>query len=185
MRIYLTGFMASGKSTVGPRVADRLGLSFRDLDRQIEANMGQSIPTIFAEEGEAAFRALETKALRETADSDDLVVALGGGALVDGDNRAFAKEHGWVVYLKVSPETILERVGDEADDRPLLQDDQGTPLPPDRMRKRVERMLADRAPTYAEAHVTVDATASVADVVDAVVAALRALETGSTTSGRA
>lgn len=176
MRVYLTGFMASGKSTVGPKVADRLDMSFQDLDRQIEAQAELSIPAIFAEEGEAAFRERESEALQRTADADEVVVALGGGALVDEDNRVFAKEHGWVVYLKVSPGTVLERVANDAEDRPLLQDEEGTPLAPDQMRTRIERMLAEREATYADAHVTVDATASVDEVVDAVVAAIQFCE---------
>ena len=168
MRIYLNGFMASGKSSVGPRVAARLGLTFIDLDRLIRAHDGRSIPEIFAEEGEAAFREQERAALRSTADPDDLVVALGGGALVAEANRAFAKEHGRIVYLKVDSDTILDRVADEAEQRPLLQDDSGTPLPPDRMRERIEQMLADRRPAYRDAHATVDATAPLDAVVDAV-----------------
>lgn len=177
--------MASGKSTVGPKVAERLALSFLDLDRHIEEEAERSILSIFEEEGEEAFRAYETKALQHTTNADDLVVALGGGALVDADNRAFAREHGWVVYLKVPPQTVIERVGEEADERPLLQDEEGTPLPRDHMRTRVQEMLADRASTYAEAHVTVDATGSVGDVVDAVVAAVQACEETFTPPGKA
>ena len=168
MRIYLNGFMASGKSTVGPRVAARVGATFIDLDRLITAHDGRSIPAIFEEDGEEEFRALERDALRKTADTGDLVVALGGGALVDEDNRTFAKEHGRIVHLEVDPETILDRVGDEADQRPLLQDEAGTPLPPDRMRKRISAMLDDRRAAYTDAHATVDATAPVDKVVDAV-----------------
>jgi shikimate kinase len=173
MRLYLTGFMASGKSTVGPKVAARLGCTFLDLDRLIAVHDGRSIPQIFAEEGEARFRELETAALEETADRDDLVVALGGGALVDDDNRAFARTHGRVVYLRVDAETVLDRVGDDAERRPLLQDEDGTPLPRPEMRERIERMLDEREPAYGEAHATVDATAAVPDVVDAVTNAVR------------
>jgi shikimate kinase len=173
MRIYLNGFMASGKSTVGPRVAARLGASFLDLDRLITAHDGRSIPTIFAEEGEERFRQRETAALHKTAETDDLVVALGGGALVDDGNRAFAKEHGHVVYLEVDPETVLDRVGDEADRRPLLQGEDGTPLSGAAMKSRVEGMLSDRAAAYTDAHATVDATAAVDEVVDAVAATVR------------
>jgi len=173
VRIYLNGFMASGKSSVGPRVAARLGLTFIDLDRLIRAHDGRSIPDIFAEGGEDEFRALERAALRRTADPDDLVVALGGGALVADENRSFAKEHGRIVYLKVDPDTILERVGDEADRRPLLQDETGTPLSRDRMRERVERMLDDRAEAYRDAHATIDARPPLDAVVDAVTATVR------------
>jgi shikimate kinase len=165
MRIYLTGFMASGKSTVGPKAAARLGRPFLDLDRLITAHDGRSIPTIFAEDGEDHFRALETDLLHRTAETDDLVVALGGGALVDEDNRAFAKEHGLVVYLKAPVDTILERVADDATERPLLQDEAGSPLPQDEQRTRIEEMLDARRPSYETAHCTIDADFPVETVV--------------------
>lgn len=157
MRMYLAGFMASGKSTVGPQVADRLGLDFRDLDEIIEASAGRTIPEIFAEEGEMGFRQRETRALWDTADWEDVVVALGGGTIVDDANRAFAKEKGLLVYLQVPAETIVERVAEDAAHRPLLQDDQGEPLAPPAMRQRIERMLSERRSAYEQAHVTVDA----------------------------
>jgi shikimate kinase len=168
MRIYLNGFMASGKSSVGPRVAARIGYTFIDLDRLIRAHDGRSIPTIFAEDGEETFRALERDALRTTADSDDLVVALGGGALVDGSNRSFAKEHGRVVYLEVDADTVLDRVGNEANQRPLLQGEDGEPLPCKEMRKRVERMMDEREAAYADNDVSIDATPPIDEVVEAV-----------------
>lgn len=168
MRIYLTGFMASGKSSVGPRLAARLGSVFWDLDRLIRAHDGRSIPEIFEEDGEAAFRTKESHVLRRTTEVEDLVVALGGGALVDDDNWAFAREHGRVVYLEVDPDTILSRVADEAGRRPLLQDDEGQPLSEERMRSRVEDLLSKRRARYERAHVTVDATGSVPEVTQAV-----------------
>ena len=125
MRVYLTGFMASGKSTVGPRVAARLGQPFLDLDRLITTHEGRSIPSVFAEDGEDYFRTLETEMLSRTIETDDPVVAVGGGALVDDDNRAFAKEHGLVVYLKVPVDTILERVAGDDTRRPLLEEEIG------------------------------------------------------------
>lgn len=173
VRIYLTGFMASGKSTVGPHVAERLGYPFIDLDERIERRAGQSIPELFAAGGEAAFRAEESAALRATADQENAVVALGGGALVDDANRAWALRHGCVVYLHVSADTILERVADQADHRPLLQDDAGVPLSPEAMRARIEQMLRKRRPLYEDAHVTVDASQPSEAVSEAVVEAVR------------
>lgn len=169
MHVYLTGFMASGKSTVGPRAAARLDRPFLDLDRLITAHDGRSIPTIFAEDGEERFRELETKLLHRTAETDDLVVALGGGALVDDDNRTFAKEHGFVIYLKVRVDTILKRVADDATERPLLQDESGTPLPREKQRARIEQMLEARQSSYEAAHVTIDAGQPVEKVVADVV----------------
>lgn len=168
MRVYLNGFMGSGKSTVGPKVAARLGFSFLDLDRLIRAHDGRPIPQIFAEDGEDRFRQLEAEALRSTAETDELVVALGGGALVAAENRAFAKANGYVVYMQVDPDTILERVAAEADERPLLQDADGTPLPTGRMKERIQQMLGDREAAYTDADATVDATGTVKDVVDAI-----------------
>lgn len=172
MRVYLTGFMASGKSTVGPKAAARLGQPFLDLDRLITAHDGRTIPTIFAEDGEERFRELETAMLHRTAETDDLVVALGGGALVDDENRAFAKEQGLVVYLEVPVDTILERVTEDDTRRPLLQDEAGAPLPHDEQRARIEQMLNERRPSYEAAHCTIDADRPVKTVVADVVQAI-------------
>jgi shikimate kinase len=166
MRIYLTGFMASGKSTVGPKAAARLGRPFLDLDRLITAHDGRSIPAIFDEDGEEHFRALETQMLHRTTETEDPVVALGGGALVDDANRAFAKEHGRVVYLEVPVDTILERVANDDTRRPLLEDDTGTRLPHDEQRTRIEEMLNERRPSYEAAHHTLNADQPVAAVVE-------------------
>jgi shikimate kinase len=171
--VYLTGFMGSGKSTVGPLVAARLGVPFADLDARIEAVAGQPIPALFADEGEAGFRAREAAALRGTAGFGG-VVALGGGALVDDANRAWAKAHGCVVYLRASPTALAARLAATAAGRPLLHDAAGQPLPPDRLRARVARLLAARAATYADAHRTVRADALPSVVASRVVGAVRA-----------
>lgn len=160
--------MASGKSTVGPRVAARMNFDFVDLDDVIEADAGQPIPEIFAEEGEMGFRQRETKALWRMGERDDVVVALGGGTIVDDANRAFAKEHGVVITLQVPAETILARVADDAAHRPLLQDASGAPLSREAMRSRIERLLTRRRSAYQQAHTTVDADRppdTVADIV--------------------
>lgn len=183
MRVYLSGFMGSGKTTVGPRVAARLGQPFLDLDRLIQVHAGRSIPQIFEADGEGHFRDLEWKALRRTNETEDLVVALGGGAVVDEANRRFAKENGLLVYLQVDAETVLERVGDEGHHRPLLEDRQGEPLPKPAMADRIQNLLDERAPAYADSHVTVDARQPVAAVVQAVVDAVHAAEAGSPTPG--
>ena len=157
MRLYLAGFMGSGKSTVGPTVADRLDVDFLDLDDAIEDAAGRSIPAIFAEEGEMGFRQRETRALWETAERENLVVALGGGTIVDDANRDFATDHGLVVYLQVPADVIVDRVADGAAHRPLLQDEQGEPLSRTAMQQRIERMLSERRHSYQQADVTVEA----------------------------
>jgi shikimate kinase len=168
MRIYLAGFMASGKSTVGPRVAERLDLGFLDLDDDIERRAGQSIPDIFASEGEVGFRQRETEALWATADRDDLVVALGGGTVIDESNRSFVCDHGLAVFLRVPAATIVDRVAGEAEHRPLLQDETGEPLERDAIHRRIERMLSDRRAAYEDLDVTVDADRPVDEVVGVV-----------------
>jgi shikimate kinase len=173
MRVYLAGFMGSGKSTVGPLVADALGVDFVDLDDVVEARAGQSIPTIFSEHGEAAFRQLEADALRATADRSDAVIALGGGTIADDANREFARSHGRLIYLKVSADTVVERVVEGAAHRPLLQDDTGTPLPIDRMHARIERLLAARRSAYEAAPITVDANRPPGAVARAIVEAVQ------------
>lgn len=169
MRVYLAGFMGSGKSTVGPPAAEQLGLAFVDLDGVIEARAERSILDIFAEGGEAAFRQLEADALRAVAERDRVMVALGGGTVVDDANRAFAQSHGLLIYLAVSADTILDRVARGAAYRPLLQDETGTPLPLDRMRARIERMLDERRAAYEAAPVTIDAERPVDAVAQAIV----------------
>ncbi|WP_233993957.1 shikimate kinase [Salinibacter altiplanensis] len=169
MRVYLTGFMASGKSTVGPEAAARLGQPFLDLDRLITAHAGRSIPTLFAEDGGERFRELESNLLRRTATTDDLVVALGGGALVDDGNRAFAKDHGLVLYLEAPVDTVLDRVAGDDTRRPLLEDDTGSSLSRAEQRTRIEEMLDTRRPTYEAAHHTLDADRPVEGVVARIV----------------
>jgi len=169
MRIYLSGFMASGKSTVGPKLAARRDMTFLDLDDAVEAAAGKSIPEIFAIEGELGFRQRETRALWDTAEMDDAVIAMGGGTIVSEENREWATENGLVVTLKVSADAILERVADEASHRPLLQDDDGEPLDRLAMRQRIERMLSERRAAYEQVHATVDGErdpATIAAVID-------------------
>ncbi|GIV62132.1 shikimate kinase [Rhodocaloribacter litoris] len=172
-RIYLTGFMGSGKSTVGPRVAAVLGYAFYDLDALIEARAEKPIPQLFAEEGEAAFRALEARVLRETARRSRVVFALGGGALADEDNLGWALAHGTVVYLRVPPAVLVGRLRAGQALRPLLCDARGVPLPPEALRGRVEALLARREPYYLRAHVVVDA--GDLDAAQTVAAVLQAL----------
>ena len=163
-RVYLTGFMASGKSTVGPRLARRLGYRFLDLDDAVEQRAGRTIPRLFAEEGETAFRVHEAAALRATGEDEEVVVALGGGALVDAANRAWALAHGTVVFLDVPPEVLARRLQTSRRDRPLLRDQEGRPLGEHDLAARVRTLLGARRACYTEAHLTVEAGGS-ADAV--------------------
>ncbi len=118
--IYLIGFSGTGKSTVGPVVARRLGFEFVDLDAQIERTAGRPVPEIFQTEGEDAFRRYETEALRRLAARDRLVVATGGGVVLRPENRRLMAESGLVICLEAQPETIARRLETLATTRPLL-----------------------------------------------------------------
>lgn len=161
--------MGSGKSTVGSRVAARIGHRFVDLDDVIEERAGKAIQAIFEEDGEPAFRSLEGRVLRETGGRDDLVVAVGGGALARRANLEWALKHGTVVYLQVSAGELFRRLRDEAAHRPLLQDGAGAVLPDEQMARRIATMLDRREPFYRQAHVVLETDGmDVEETVDAV-----------------
>jgi shikimate kinase len=140
--LLLTGYMGSGKSTVGRAVARLLEWGFIDLDDVVVAQSGLDIPSIFRDEGEAGFRRRERAALRELTErelsSEGLVVALGGGTLTDPENAALAKDRATVVYLEVDAAEAWRRVCHS--DRPLARD-----------REEFESRLARRRSHYEEA----------------------------------
>jgi shikimate kinase/3-dehydroquinate synthase len=155
--LILTGFMATGKTIVGREVARRLGRRFVDMDAEIEARTDKSVPHIFAQDGEGAFRRIETALCRELSAQTGLVIATGGGAMVDPANRAAMMRGGTVVCLTCHGDEILRRVSEGNEDRPLLQ---GTDP-----RAEIERLLAARREAYAAIPWQVDTTALSPDQV--------------------
>jgi len=137
-RIFLIGPMGAGKSTVGRRLARRLGLEFIDCDQALEARTGVDIPRIFDVEGEAGFRRREAALIEELTARPGIVLATGGGAVTDPENRRRLAERGLVVYLRAAVDTQLARTRHSS--RPLLQ----CAAP----RERLEALLAERAPLY-------------------------------------
>ena len=109
-RIYLVGFMGSGKTTVGRRLAKKLGWKFIDLDEEIEHREARTIADIFRESGEAHFRQLERHTLKRISSLKHAVIALGGGAFLDPENRSIAESTGLTVWLKVSFANVGDRV---------------------------------------------------------------------------
>ena len=148
--VVLCGFMATGKSSVGRKLAELLGMEFIDLDATIEAEEGVSIPRIFAERGEPAFRELESRMVERLMNRTELVISTGGGTIINPRNLANLKNCGVVVALTADITTILQRAG-SGDDRPLLQTD-------DR-EERIRVLLQQRAPFYAQADMTIDTSA--------------------------
>jgi shikimate kinase len=168
--IVLVGPMGSGKSHVGRLLAARLGLAFADVDTLIEAGAGMPIPAIFASEGEAGFRARESRLLLDMLQRKGQVIATGGGAVLDAGNRAAIRASGLVVYLQVDPAEQLRRLAGDAS-RPLLEVD-------DRARRLAE-LQALREPLYRELADLVFETSrqSPEDVAEALAALIAHAET--------
>jgi shikimate kinase len=142
MLVFLIGYRGTGKSTVARLLAMRLGYEWMDADVEIELLAGKSIAAIFADEGEPVFREMESQVVAELARRENIVIALGGGAVLRAENRR-AIAAGTVIWLKASVETILERLaGDPAtlDRRPNLTTQGG--------RDEVLKLLAEREPIY-------------------------------------
>ncbi len=120
-KIYLIGFMGSGKSTTGRRLASRLKWTFIDLDEQIEKSAGMKIRDIFLEKGEDHFRELEHKILKETENTANTVISTGGGTPCFMNNMDFMLRTGLTIYLRLSPENLKSRLEKGSDKRPLLK----------------------------------------------------------------
>jgi shikimate kinase len=155
--IVLIGFMATGKTTVGRLVAERLGRAFVDLDRLIEETAGCTVAELFRTSGEPAFRRVEAEALRRALGTPDTVVATGGGAACREDNLQAMLAGGLVVALSATPDEVLRRTGG-ASGRPLL-DGSDDPL------TVATRLLGEREPFYSRAHVRVDTVGRSAEEV--------------------
>ncbi len=121
MRIYLIGYMGSGKSTMGRGLAKNLGLSFVDMDQYIEKRNFKTIPQIFADSGEEGFRRLEQKALIELSDFENIIIATGGGAPCFFENMKLIKNTGKSIYLKATPRILAQRLVDSKVERPLIK----------------------------------------------------------------
>jgi shikimate kinase len=165
--IILIGFMGCGKSSIGRRLALRLGHQFLDTDELIIASAdGKSISEIFAEEGEEAFRARETGAIRSLSSSQSIVLATGGGAILREENRRILSDLGLIVWLHADADILFERASRNRK-RPLLQ--------VENPRTTFNALLESRLPTYrAAASVTVDASGLSHDqTVEAIVRAIQ------------
>lgn len=151
-RIYLIGYMYSGKSTIGRRLAQRMGMAFLDLDVAIEERYHTTIPLIFQKYGEEAFRKMEREVLQQSTLEENVVISTGGGTPCHFDNMDCILKNGTAVYLEMSYEAILERMAQSRKQRPLFAG-----KTPDERQQIVQDHLQQRTPYYAKAQVTVDA----------------------------
>ncbi len=146
--IFLVGLMGSGKTTIGRALAKKLNLRFVDADQEIEARTGASIPLIFEIEGEASFRQREADVIRDLTAQQGIVLATGGGAVLNEQSRRYLRERGIVIYLRASANSILQRTSHDRN-RPLLQ----TADP----KAKIEELSRQRAPLYQEvAHIIIE-----------------------------
>jgi 3-dehydroquinate synthase len=175
--IFLVGLMGAGKTTIGRLLARKLGKRFVDSDHEIEARTGASIPWIFEIEGEASFRRREADMIRELTGQHGIVLATGGGAVLDPANRALLAERGTVVYLRASIGSILQRTAHDKN-RPLLR----TADP----RGKLEELTAQREPLYRQvAHVVIDTgRPNVQSMVNTILEQMALLSAGGAHPGR-
>jgi len=145
--VVLVGMMGAGKSSIGRRLAQRLGIGFVDADAEIEAAAGMTIAEIFSTYGEPDFRSGEARVIARLLDQGRQVLATGGGAFMNAETRAGVREKGVSVWLKADFEVLMKRVKRRATaDRPMLQGDPA---------QRIRQLMNERYPVYAEADVTV------------------------------
>jgi shikimate kinase len=153
-KLYLVGFMGAGKSTVARLLSRRLGWRAEDVDEQIEARERRSVSTIFSQDGETYFRRVERNVLTDLLPIREVVVATGGGTFVDPENRAAMLDDGAVAWLDAPFDRLVERV--PADGR--------RPLGTDRF--QMEQLYVRRQLAYRQAHLRVDASRPVDEVVE-------------------
>lgn len=165
--VVLVGMMGSGKSSVGPIVAERLGLSYFDSDQNIEEEQGRSVSDIFAKDGERAFRVLEEQAIEALLGEAQCVISTGGGAVTSASTRALIEEKAVGVWLNASSTEILKRIGDDTC-RPLLQVDDPKAV--------LDRLISERDAFYRGVDIHVEtAGKSAQDVADEILGKLGAL----------
>lgn len=152
MRVFLTGFMGAGKTTVGHRLASKLGLDFKDLDLEIERIAGMTIGDIFRIHGEVEFRKKESEALRDLVrDHDHVLIATGGGTPCFHDNMLFMNDSGITIYLDLPSGALVHRLNHSKNKRPLVKG-----MGEKELELYVTDTLAQRAPFYLESKISTD-----------------------------
>ncbi|MBN1637635.1 MAG: shikimate kinase [Ignavibacteriales bacterium] len=158
-RIYLTGFMGCGKSTIGPVLANMLGWRYCDLDEEIEKFEDMPIVEIFEKQGENYFRQREKELLRTISEEDKVVISLGGGTIVDRQNLQFMKRTGVIVYIEASIDVLYNRIKSKTN-RPLVRDIILSENPKEKLIELIDNLLNKRLPFYQKADITVRSDSS-------------------------
>lgn len=154
MKYYLVGYMYSGKSTFGRRLASERGMGFLDLDHAFEERYHYTVPRFFAQFGEQAFRKLESQLLRSTANLDNMVIATGGGTPCHSGNMDFILANGTAIYLQMSIEDLVVRALRSHNPRPLMRG-----LSESDMRTKIASQLKEREVFYRRAQIVLDGKA--------------------------
>jgi len=152
---YLTGFMAAGKSTIGPILANTLGWKFYDLDREVEKQEGMKIVDIYEKNDEEYFRKSETTLLEKLSQHDESIISLGGGAIASDVNFAIIKSSGKIVYLKSSPEMAYKRLKFKKD-RPAFNFNEEDNPTKEQFLERINHLLDSRKKYYEQADFVID-----------------------------
>ncbi len=150
-RVYIIGFMGSGKTTAGKKLASKLGWDFLDLDHEIEKIEGKAIRDTFRESGEEYFRQRESEILKQLVITRDTIISAGGGTPCFGNNMEFMLESGKVVYLRLTPHQLMERLEKGTDKRPLVKEKSG-----DELLQYITIKLTEREEYYMKANIIVD-----------------------------
>ncbi len=147
--VVLVGLMGAGKTSIGRRLAKKLGLSFCDIDREIEKNEGKSISKIFKEDGEEKFRLIEKNAIKSALDKGTVIIATGGGAFINEGTRNLIKEKAFSVWLNAPLDILVERVS-RKNTRPLLEKGDKKEI--------MKELMEKRYPIYEEADIIVESS---------------------------
>lgn len=164
MKIFLVGFMGSGKTSFGKKLAAFLGLDFVDLDRMIEENYQMTIPGIFSQFDETVFRKLESKVLQKYIHNNNFVLSCGGGTPCFNNNMDIINNNGISIYIRLNAKSLADRIANSKTKRPIIQN-----LKQEEMVVRIEEMLNLRNVYYEKAKITIEGlNLKVTDVVDTI-----------------
>lgn len=152
---YITGFMAAGKSTIGPILANTLGWSFYDLDKEVEKQEEMKVVELYEQKGEEYFRTTETALLKKLSEDDEVIISLGGGAIASDVNFRIIKSAGKIIYLKSSPEMAYKRLRFKRDRPAFVFEGEKVPSKEEFL-ERINKLLDARKKYYEQADFVID-----------------------------